>query len=211
MEGWRREQRRGRREPMRHAAWIRCDSIPNPMTCVVWDLSEGGARLRAAQPQALPQVFTLVLDRQGKASRPCRVVWRKQSAIGVKFIHADEAEALADAARRKSWTPPPDAQEATVALDHARQAVKSHWRRSDIASGAQKSRVTMSSVALVFMFMLWAATGVLYAAGLQLDGGAAWAADVCSRVGNLCEHPEWSGISGALMAFVYFIANGMEM
>ncbi|MCC6890665.1 MAG: PilZ domain-containing protein [Hyphomicrobiales bacterium] len=50
-----------------------------PLSCIIWDLSEGGARLTVGDV-ALPDEFTLTLRRR------CRVVRRADGQIGVKFI-----------------------------------------------------------------------------------------------------------------------------
>jgi hypothetical protein len=56
------------------------------VTCVIWDMSEGGARLAIALPMAdLPHHFTLVLRKDGNVQRGCEVVWTDRRFVGVKF------------------------------------------------------------------------------------------------------------------------------
>jgi len=49
--------------------------------CVVHNLSVGGACLEVNEP--IPDVFLLVLDDDPQA---CRVVWRKATRVGVRFL-----------------------------------------------------------------------------------------------------------------------------
>ena len=42
------------------------------ISCVLWDISEGGARIAAAHGDALPSVFGLFLTKDGKSRRFCR-------------------------------------------------------------------------------------------------------------------------------------------
>jgi two-component system chemotaxis response regulator CheY len=51
--------------------------------CTIRDISEDGACLRLATVLGIPESFELVLD--DKTARSCRVIWRKQSQIGVEF------------------------------------------------------------------------------------------------------------------------------
>ena len=53
-----------------------------------WSLierSEGGARLLVDDPARVPDRFTLVQKGQVTMLRKCRVVWRSDSHVGVKF------------------------------------------------------------------------------------------------------------------------------
>jgi hypothetical protein len=86
--------RKSQRERMRRAAWIGLSDGTEPVRCVVWDLSEDGARIAAQHSDDLPDVFALASG--GNAHRFCRVVWRKGGYLGVRFIEADEARKLAD-------------------------------------------------------------------------------------------------------------------
>ena len=50
--------------------------------CTVRNISETGAALDVQSPLGIPTEFTLVTETD---SRPCRVVWRKEKRIGVRF------------------------------------------------------------------------------------------------------------------------------
>lgn len=53
------------------------------MKCLVRNLSDGGAQLVVSAPGAVPDTFDLAI---GQApARPCRLVWRKQTVLGVAF------------------------------------------------------------------------------------------------------------------------------
>jgi hypothetical protein len=88
--------RKSRRERMRRAGWIGLSDGGQPIRCVIWDLSDDGARLAAQHSDDLPDVFALVLSADGNSHRFCRVVWRKGGHLGVRFIAADEARKLAE-------------------------------------------------------------------------------------------------------------------
>jgi hypothetical protein len=55
----------------------------NAVTCVVRNLSETGAKLETDDP--VPGTFEIVFDLDN-SRRSCRMVWRKGSLIGVKFL-----------------------------------------------------------------------------------------------------------------------------
>lgn len=51
--------------------------------CIVRNLSETGARIEVHSP--VPGTFDLVFDLD-RSRRSCRVVWRKEPMMGVRFI-----------------------------------------------------------------------------------------------------------------------------
>ncbi len=82
-----REKRKSPRYPMRRAAEVVFGAHQAPVHCVVWDMSEGGARLAVAHPlPSLPHSFTLVLYKDGGVRRNCEVVWTDSRYVGVKFV-----------------------------------------------------------------------------------------------------------------------------
>ena len=89
------ELRASPREKMRRSGWILCAASASPIPCVVWDLSRTGARLAAARPELLPSGFKLRLV-TGNLERFCRVVWRRDSSLGVAFVSAAEAKQAAE-------------------------------------------------------------------------------------------------------------------
>jgi PilZ domain len=70
---------------MRRTAELLLGANEPSILCVIWDMSEGGARLATARPLLnLPSSFTLVLE--GKVERQCEVVWTNARHVGVKFV-----------------------------------------------------------------------------------------------------------------------------
>jgi hypothetical protein len=59
--------------------------------CFVENLSASGAKLRLNIPDDVPDQFTLLLSRDGKISRNCRIVWRSDREIGVQFLPPENA------------------------------------------------------------------------------------------------------------------------
>jgi hypothetical protein len=59
-------------------------------SCEISDISDGGARLRPLMctPKTLPDTFTLLLSACGRVRRRCRVIWRTDQELGVKFQEA---------------------------------------------------------------------------------------------------------------------------
>ena len=53
-----------------------------PIECTIVDLSAGGACLDLAEPDRLPQRFTLV---HGATKKNCLIKWKKFRRIGVQF------------------------------------------------------------------------------------------------------------------------------
>jgi len=91
------DNRKSKRRPMRYTAWI----VPKPGKfhgCVLTDVSDTGARIKVEDSEKIPDRFMLLLARNGKARRPCHVVWRKPIELGVRFeamlAAADRAELL---------------------------------------------------------------------------------------------------------------------
>ena len=52
--------------------------------CTVRNVSDRGACLLVTSPLGIPENFNLLLDAE-KTSKPCRVVWQKETQIGVEF------------------------------------------------------------------------------------------------------------------------------
>jgi hypothetical protein len=52
--------------------------------CTVRNLSDAGAALDVTSPVGIPDRFVLVVDAD-QSKLPCRIVWRKEKRIGVRF------------------------------------------------------------------------------------------------------------------------------
>lgn len=83
----RQEHRKSPRRFLRRGAELIFDAHEAPAGCVIWDISDSGARLSVAHPpEDLPHTFTLVMFKDASVRRDCEVVWTDTKYIGVKFI-----------------------------------------------------------------------------------------------------------------------------
>src|SRR5579864_679198 len=195
MPGPHREKRRRRRVRTRRAAWINVDDHAKPIRCVLWDVSEDGARLAPAQAGKLPDMFTLILDKT--TAHRCRVRWRKGAQVGVRFLRGG-VDDNAPTEKPQTVEPPRDLpvglRSPTATLDDA-----------SLPAGP-----SVSFFAAGFVLVLIGLTALFYLAGHQSELGSPWALNVCQEAGGLCRHPEFPGGASVLMALVYFAARGME-
>ncbi len=84
---FRRIERRGApRKRVVSTVWIDAGDGSQPLVCVLWDVSQGGARLAIADPNAVPDEFRLLFSRSEKPGSDCRVVWRTHEQIGIKYV-----------------------------------------------------------------------------------------------------------------------------
>jgi PilZ domain len=193
-----REKRRRRRVRTRRTAWIDVGGDSTPVRCVLWDLSEGGARLAPAQASKLPDIFTLILDKT--TAHRCSVVWRKGPLVGVRFLFSAEDEQAAAAK--------PAAAEPRRELSPELSRSLAMHGSGDAALAAGPS---VSFFAAGFVLLLLGLTALFYFAGQQSELGSPWALNVCHEADSLCRHPEFPGGASVLMALVYFAARGMEL
>ena len=83
----RQEHRKSPRRYMRRRAELIFDAQEAAVGCVIWDISDGGARLSVACPfKDLPHSFTLVMFKDAGVRRDCEVTWTDIRYVGVKFI-----------------------------------------------------------------------------------------------------------------------------
>jgi hypothetical protein len=54
--------------------------------CIMLDISPGGARIAIDDPQNVPDEMKIWLTSHGGPYRHCRLVWRSDAEIGVRFI-----------------------------------------------------------------------------------------------------------------------------
>ena len=52
--------------------------------CVVRNVSNTGANLEVASPVGIPDVFTLIIPKDG-VTRLCEIAWRSARRVGVRF------------------------------------------------------------------------------------------------------------------------------
>jgi PilZ domain len=81
------DRRRSPRQALGRDAFV-CSEDGKPIgACHLCDVSATGARL-SMPPRLLaklPEEFILVLAKRGKVHRYCRVVWRSDGEVGVRF------------------------------------------------------------------------------------------------------------------------------
>lgn len=192
-----REKRRRRRVRTRRAAWIDVGGNAEPSRCVLWDVSESGARLAPAFANKLPDTFTLILDKT--TAHRCGVVWRKGPLVGVRYLHGVEDEA--------SFAKPTATEPPRELSPELRRALAGHGA----TAAALPAGPSVSFFAAGFVLMLIGLTVLFYFAGQQSELGSPWALNVCQDAASLCRHPEFPGGASVLMALVYFAARGMEL
>jgi hypothetical protein len=81
------DKRKSIRLAIRRAAEVQFGTDQPSVRCVVWDISDSGARLAVARPLLnLPSRFKLLLRKDGSEQRNCEVVWTDTRFVGVKFV-----------------------------------------------------------------------------------------------------------------------------
>ena len=79
----REERRRSVRKGLRMSGKMVHKYSRRAVSCVILNLSATGAKLRTADILDCPDEFELRMT--GQRSRECKIVWRSQDALGVKF------------------------------------------------------------------------------------------------------------------------------
>ena len=74
-----------RLEPPPENALLLLEPEP-PLDCMVSDISQTGARILIDASVNLPPEFTLLLSQNVK--RQCKIVWRSEKQVGVRFLAA---------------------------------------------------------------------------------------------------------------------------
>jgi hypothetical protein len=78
-------KRKHQRRHFERVAWA--ETAPGSRTiCSVTDISEKGARLGGGEIETLPDSFVLLFTADAKVARKCRVAWRQDGEIGVRFV-----------------------------------------------------------------------------------------------------------------------------
>ena len=75
-----RDRRRSPRHDVQYLAQIDTDSGAGPLSCIICDISNGGAKLTIGTQHEVPDEFTLWFRRR------CRVARRADGQIGVQFV-----------------------------------------------------------------------------------------------------------------------------
>jgi hypothetical protein len=79
-----RERRKNRRRATQVRAWADPGGIAPVVDCVIVDVSEDGASVKALHGAELPDAFHLQVDRANPVGE-AKVAWREGSAVGVKL------------------------------------------------------------------------------------------------------------------------------
>ena len=207
----RQELRKAKRTQRRQAAWVVLDGGTR-LPCVLWDISDAGARIAAARAGGLPDVFGLFLTKDGKARRFCRVAWRRGGQLGVQFI--DDVAANIDLDPRPAWMrhqPVPELPAETRSAELAEIdtiALMMPGYGAQLATDSHPRAFRWSSIARTLGFALLGATALFVIAGMLDETD--WAVSVCTTAENFCRHPEWTGAAGVAMFAIYLAVSGME-
>jgi mitochondrial fission protein ELM1 len=78
-----REQRKSVRVKVQCQAAMKTAEASPQVDCIVSDISQTGAKILIDPSVQLPQEFTLLLSQNVK--RHCKVIWRNEKQIGVRF------------------------------------------------------------------------------------------------------------------------------
>ncbi|MBX9820268.1 PilZ domain-containing protein [Afipia birgiae] len=85
MAVFKRESRKPR-HTTRHDAWMLLDGGFAKRNCTILDISAGGARVKLADSELPGSRLSLALTGDVRKVTHCRVIWRKDTVIGVEFI-----------------------------------------------------------------------------------------------------------------------------
>jgi PilZ domain len=97
-----RERRKNFRVQWNSPATIELDN-GRTRTCIVSDLSNGGARISGVKSATIPDQFMLQVFFGGRPARRCRVIWRSANELGVAF--ADRRGDTESAKARREMAP----------------------------------------------------------------------------------------------------------
>jgi len=111
------EKRKSVRRTVAYPTYIDLGDGSPALACTLCDASQEGAQLAVANPKSLPNEFILALSSDGAARRRCRVVWRNETEVGVRFLK-DTRKASRPA---RAWTRPraPDSNAAETLAEAA--------------------------------------------------------------------------------------------
>lgn len=81
-----RKETRKPRHSTQHDAWMTFDGGFAKRNCTVLNLSTGGARIKLSDNRPISGNLSLALTKDVRRATLCRLIWRKDSIIGVEFI-----------------------------------------------------------------------------------------------------------------------------
>jgi len=80
------DRRNHKRKPVLWSA--RLESREGSASCIILDLSAGGAKLRGISPASRKDEVTLVIDRFG--SLRAEIMWARMGLLGIRFLDTPE-------------------------------------------------------------------------------------------------------------------------
>ncbi len=80
-----RQNRRASRRGYNDNAWIRFDEAFGSRHCRLLDISRTGVRLTTINADEIPEIFVLLLSKNGTGYR-VRIKWRRGAEIGAEFV-----------------------------------------------------------------------------------------------------------------------------
>jgi PilZ domain len=80
------KQRQAPRRRENRRAWVESPDGARRLECRLWDISDDGVRFTIDAPSGVPYEFFLVLSKDGKERRQCRVMWRSDEQVGARFV-----------------------------------------------------------------------------------------------------------------------------
>ena len=107
------EKRKNPRRTVTYPAFLDLGEGLPARECTLCDASQEGAQLAVAEPNSLPDQFILALSSDRAARRRCRVIWRTETQVGVKFLKDRKARPVAQAWMRLNFCPAPPAGESS--------------------------------------------------------------------------------------------------
>jgi hypothetical protein len=79
-------KKRDTRKSLSQPGWITLEGGFAARPCVVQNMSATGAKITIEDPNSLPAKLKLAFSRDARTGRPCEVVWRRGTSVGVKFV-----------------------------------------------------------------------------------------------------------------------------
>jgi hypothetical protein len=80
------EKRKNQRKPLQQRVWIDLANGAPLIECALGNMSDTGAKLVFHDGIGqLPHQFTLLLAKDGRVARKCRLAWKEHDEIGVEF------------------------------------------------------------------------------------------------------------------------------
>lgn len=110
------------------------------LSCVVLNVSEGGAKLQSQSVASCPERFEVQIG--ADAPRLCRLAWRRSDTIGVEFVAAEAAADLppdgagAPRTERRAWKRAPVLRLASIVFKGGFASVRCNVL--DISAGGAK-------------------------------------------------------------------------